>query len=141
MAALIVGALRGVTKDRLLASHYAPEGVSWSRMPLCPEVHAVAGGSFRERNPPDIRGTGYVVQSLEAAMWAFHRSADFQEGALLAVNLGDDDDTTGAVYGQLAGAYYGTNSVPNAWLDLVHGRAMIDDFADRLLERAADFVA
>jgi ADP-ribosyl-[dinitrogen reductase] hydrolase len=137
MAALIVGALQGVPKEDLLADHFAPAGFTWSAAPLCDEVTAVAGGSFKRRNPPEIRGTGYVVQSLEAALWAFYRSADFQEGALQAVNLGDDADTTGAIYGQLAGAYYGVNGIPSAWLDVLHGRAMIEEFADRLLACAA----
>lgn len=69
----------------------------------------IAAGSFRRRNPPKIRGTGHVVRSLEAALWAFHRSSDFRDGALLAVNLGDDADATGAVYGQIAGAFYGNS--------------------------------
>lgn len=133
MAALIVGALQGVPKEALLADHYAPGGFAWSTAPLCDEVSAVASGSFKRRNPPEIRGTGYVVQSLEAALWAFHRSADYREGALLAVNLGDDADTTGAVYGQLAGAYYGKSGIPDDWLAVLHGREMIVEFADRLL--------
>ena len=93
----------------------------------------MAAGSFKHRNPPEIRGTGYVVQSLEAALWAFHHSADFPHGALRAVNLGDDADTTGAVYGQLAGAHYGVKGIPGAWLDVLHGRPMIEGYADRLL--------
>jgi ADP-ribosylglycohydrolase len=59
-----------------------------------------AAGSFKRKEPPEIRGTGYVVESLEAALWAFARPSSFWEGALLAVNLGDDADTTGAIYGQ-----------------------------------------
>jgi ADP-ribosyl-[dinitrogen reductase] hydrolase len=136
MAALIVGALQGVPKDVLLAANYAPKGFTWSAAPLCDEVAAVADGSFKRRNPPEIRGTGYVVQSLEAALWAFHHSDDFKSGALLAVNLGDDADTTGAIYGQLAGAYYGKSGIPSEWLEVLHGREMIEEFADRLLAHA-----
>jgi hypothetical protein len=58
-------------------------------------VDEVAAGSFLRREPPEIKGSGYVVRSLEAALWAFSRSMGFEEGALLAVNLGDDADTTG----------------------------------------------
>ena len=79
------------------------------------QVAEVAEGSFKHREPPQIRGTGYVVESLEAALWAFHKSRDFREGALLAVNLGDDADTTGAIYGQIAGAHYGVQAIPAAW--------------------------
>lgn len=49
---------------------------------------------------------------MEAALWAFHNSENFQDGCLLAVNLGEDADTTGAIYGQLAGAYYGKKDSP-----------------------------
>ncbi len=76
---------------------------------------AIADGSFKHREPPDIRGTGYVVDSLKEALWAFHRSGDFREGALLAFNLGDGADTTGAIYGQIAGAHYGAEAIPSEW--------------------------
>ena len=67
------------------------------------------------REPPKIKGSGYVVRSLEAALWAFHHTSSFSEGALRVVNLGDDADTTGAIYGQVAGAYYGYEGIPAAW--------------------------
>jgi ADP-ribosyl-[dinitrogen reductase] hydrolase len=112
---LIVGAVKGIEKPTLLSEKYAPiEGV-WDQMPLCPEINAVACGSFKQKNPPHIVGSGYVVESLEAALWAFYRSSDFKEGCLLAVNLGNDTDTTAAIYGQIAGAYYGVENIPFAW--------------------------
>ena len=104
-AGLLIGALRGVDKETLLSRGYCPVQGLWARDPPAEKIASVAGGSFKDRNPPDIRGTGYVVEALEAALWAFHRSDDFSEGALLAVNLGDDADTTGAIYGQIAGAH------------------------------------
>jgi ADP-ribosyl-[dinitrogen reductase] hydrolase len=107
LAGLIVGALQGQSKEMLLSAMYSPEPGYWQEQPLGPEIAEVAAGSFKERNPPEIKGTGYVKASLEAALWAFCHSENFRDGCLLAVNLGDDADTTGAVYGQLAGAYYG----------------------------------
>lgn len=112
---LLLGALLGIDKERLLAARFSPVAGLWEREPLCPEIDQIAGGSFRERMPPEIAGTGYVVQSLEAALWAFHHSSSFAEGALLAANLGHDADTTAAIYGQLAGAYYGAEGIPGAW--------------------------
>ena len=103
LAALIVGAVQGAAKEELLSDHYSPAPGLWDEEPLAPRIAEIAAGSFRRREPPEIRGTGYVVESLEAALWAFDRSSSFHDGALLAVNLGDDADTTGAVYGQLAG--------------------------------------
>ena len=84
--------------------------------------------------PPAIKGAGYVVQSLEAALWAFHRCRNFREGALLAVNLGDDADTTGAVYGQIAGVFYGHSGIPGPWRDVIAKQDLILRLADGLQE-------
>ena len=104
-AALILGALNGRSKEELLS----PDFYTGS---LVPEIAEIAAGSFKQKNPPAIAGTGYVVKSLEAALWAFYRSDTFEKGALLAANLGDDADTTAAVFGQLAGAFYGVDGNP-----------------------------
>ncbi len=131
-AALIVGAVRGESKDALLADHYSPVSGLWESAPLHPEIDAIAAGSFKEKEPPAIEGSGYVVRSLEAALWAFHRSASFEEGALMAVNLGNDADTTGAVYGQIAGAYYGAEGIPARWREKLALRETIKDYAAQL---------
>ena len=130
---LIVGALKGVGKEELLSARYSPAAGHWALHPLCPEVDEVAAGSFKLKNPPAIRGTGYVVQALEAALWAFHHSTSFRDGCLAAVNLGDDADTTGAIYGQLAGAYYGYAAIPEGWRAKLAMREMIESYADKLL--------
>jgi ADP-ribosylglycohydrolase len=92
----------------------------------------VAHGSYQRRSPI---GSGYVVRSLEAALWAFYDAVDFREAVLRAVNLGDDADTTGAVCGQLAGAYFGESGIPQEWRDRLGGRAIIDPILTRLLLR------
>lgn len=97
------------------------------------EIDEVARGSFLRKDPPEIRGTGFVVKSLEAALWAFSRSDSFQEGCLLAANLGDDADTTAAIYGQIAGAYYGLEGIPKPWRDTLHLLYKITDLADLCL--------
>jgi ADP-ribosyl-[dinitrogen reductase] hydrolase len=121
--ALLVDALAGASKDDLLGA---------KREVAHPLIMAIAGGSFVTKEPPVIRGTGYVVQCLEAALWAFYRSSSFEEGCLLAVNLGDDADTTAAVYGQLAGAHYGERGIPERWRERLAKRELIESFADRL---------
>ena len=132
LAGLIVGALKGADKEALLSDRYSPVEGCWEARPLVPEIDTIARGSFKHRDPPQIRGTGYVVDSLEAALWAFHRSSSFEEGCLMAVNLGDDADTTGAVYGQLAGAYYGVQAIPAHWRDKLTNRTMIESMGDAL---------
>jgi ADP-ribosyl-[dinitrogen reductase] hydrolase len=74
------------------------------------------------------------VRSLEAVLWAFYRFDSFREGALRAVNLGNDADTTGATYGQLAGAFYGANAIPEDWVELLARREFIAEKADALLD-------
>jgi ADP-ribosyl-[dinitrogen reductase] hydrolase len=137
MAALIVGALNGVSKNELLSAHYSPVQSYWDKDPLCREINEIAAGSFRRKEPPEIAGTGYVVRSLEAALWAFSRSDSFQEGCLLAVNLGDDADTTGAIFGQLAGTFYGEDAIPPSWREKLARRELIESFADQLFALAA----
>ena len=122
---LIVGAIIGVDKDNLLSDRYCPVEGYWDVNSLTPKIDGIAMGSFKDKVPPVIRGTGYVVDSLEAALWAFHSGSSFEEGCLLAVNLGDDADTTGAIYGQLAGAYYGESSIPHHWLSKLAMRPKI----------------
>ena len=135
-AALLVGALRGASKDELLASRYTPVPGYWNDHPLVSKIDAIAAGSFKTRNPPDILGTGYVVQSLEAALWAFHRGSTFREGCLLAVNLGDDADTTAAIYGQIAGAHYGLSGIPKDWVETLAKRQTIEALLAKLVAAA-----
>ena len=77
-----------------------------------------------------------MVQSLEAALWAFYHSDDFRTGCLLAANLGDDADTTAAVYGQLAGAYYGAEGIPLAWREQLALLDTIESLASGLYAAA-----
>jgi ADP-ribosyl-[dinitrogen reductase] hydrolase len=132
LGALIVGALQGASREQLLSDAFSPVAGYWKEKPLASEVHEIAHGSFRRRNPPEIAGSGYVVKSLEAALWAFNRSNSFREGCLHAVSLGLDADTTGAVYGQLAGACYGESAISESWLQKLAQRQLIESFAERL---------
>ncbi|MEN8376958.1 MAG: ADP-ribosylglycohydrolase family protein, partial [Gemmatimonadota bacterium] len=132
MAGLIIGALNGASKEEILSDRYSPVDGLWEREPLVDEVDEIARGSFKRREPPEIVGIGYVVRSLEAALWALERASDFEEGCLAAVNLGKDADTTGAVYGQIAGALYGASGIPEGWRKKVWDGGRIADLAEAL---------
>jgi ADP-ribosylglycohydrolase len=135
MAVLIVMALEGATRAELLSPTLAREHSAFAAQPLAKTVvAAVAEGPTRRRE--GIRASGYVLHSLEAALWAFATSQTFSEGALLAVNLGEDADTTGAVYGQLAGAFYGVDAIPSEWRRSLAHRPRIETMADRLFALA-----
>ncbi|MBI1878407.1 MAG: ADP-ribosylglycohydrolase family protein [Chloroflexi bacterium] len=136
LGALLVGAVNGVSKVELLLERYCPVPGYWAEQPLTPAIDQIAAGSFKQRRPPEIQGTGYVVKSLEAALWAFYHSQSYREGCLLAVNLGDDADTTGAIYGQLAGAFYGEQGIPTAWRVQLAYADLLGDLANQLFELA-----
>ena len=129
---LIVGAVQGESKEELLSPRYSPVAGLWDRQSLCAEIDEIAAGSFKSKEAPEIVGSGYVVKSLEAALWAFHKSSTFEEGCLLAVNLGDDADTTAAIYGQIAGAFYGLDGIPPQWRELIAEGALITKLANGL---------
>lgn len=129
---LVIGALRGESKNKILDSRYCPIGDYWSAHRLEKHIDEIAAGSFKKKNPPEIKGTGYVVKSMEAALWAFYHSSNFKDGCLMAVNLGDDSDTTGAIYGQLAGAFYGIESIPIDWSEKLAKRDLIEKMALKL---------
>jgi ADP-ribosyl-[dinitrogen reductase] hydrolase len=132
-AGLLVGAMRGAPKEALLAPRYAPVGGLWDDEPLHASIDAVAAGSFLTKRPPAIRGTGSVVDALEAALWAFASTDAYETCVLAAANLGDDADTTAAIAGQLAGAYFGAEAIPARWRTRLALRERLEALADGLV--------
>jgi ADP-ribosyl-[dinitrogen reductase] hydrolase len=118
-------ALLGESKASVLAT--AP------LVPLGEKVAALARGDYASKPRERIKGSGYCVESLEAALWCFAHTQSFEEAVLAATNLGDDADTTAAICGQLAGAFYGVGGIPARWLDKLVMREEIAQMADRLL--------
>lgn len=116
-AAMIAALIQGFRLDQVLAADF------WRYGPLDHRVEAIVRGSWRTKHPPEIRGTGYVIDALEAALWAVSGAADFRDAVLRAANLGDDADTTAAIAGQLAGANWGLDGIPANW----HGRIVEAD--------------
>jgi ADP-ribosyl-[dinitrogen reductase] hydrolase len=100
-----------------------------------PAITDIARGAYRHKTEADVEGSGYVVESLEAALWCFLTTDTFEAAILRAANLGRDADTTAAVCGQVAGAFYGESGIPPHWLERLTMRAEITDLADRLAKR------
>jgi ADP-ribosyl-[dinitrogen reductase] hydrolase len=123
-AELMSRALAGMDKDALLR----PERFA----PTAAGVRAIAAGAYRDKPVDAIRGNGYCVDSLEAALWCFWHSSSFEETVLRAANLGDDADTTAAIAGQIAGAHYGVDGIPVAWRQRLHQADDIDAMARAL---------
>jgi ADP-ribosyl-[dinitrogen reductase] hydrolase len=120
-------ALRGAGKEEILARHGC--------QPAEPRVISLAERAYDGKAEAAIRGSGYVVESLEAALWCFARSDSYEGAVLRAVNLGDDADTTAAMCGQLAGAPYGVAAIPAPWREKLAMREQIEDLARQLLAR------
>ena len=97
-----------------------------------PDIDRIAHGSW-DRDREQIQSSGYVVDTLEAAMWAVARASSFEEAVLLAANLGDDADTVAAVTGQLAGAIWGLSAIPKRWLETLAQRDRIEALGRELL--------
>jgi len=131
---LIAAAIEGASRTELyvLAADLAEQVTS-------PGLATILRGSYRVKERDEISSSGYVLHSLEAALWAFANTDDFLDGALLAVNLGDDADTVGAIYGQLAGALYGRSGIPESWRGRLHDTGMIEDLAVGIADRVGTF--
>ncbi len=126
LGAMTAALVRGDDPDAVLDPGF------WSFGSLHPEVEAVARGSWRTKEPPQIRGTGYCVDAIEAALWAVGGAADFRDAVLRAANLGDDADTTAAIAGQIAGARWGWAGIPAEWRDRITEVDRIRAIATRL---------
>lgn len=131
---LIASAINGSTKEELFVLAKELAGTVTS-----PKIAHVLSGSYQIKKRDQISSSGYVVDSLEAALWAFASSENFEQGALLAVNLADDADTIGAIYGQLAGAYYGKSGIPKGWIDKLHAADMIENLAKNIASRIGTY--
>lgn len=125
LAEILSALLSGATKEEAVRDldSEAPPGSG---------LNDVVAGGYRRKTESQIRGSGYVVESLEAALWSFWHARSFEEAVLQAANLGHDADTTAAVCGQLAGAYWGRDGIPAQWLREVTLADEIDSLALRL---------
>ncbi|MGH8054715.1 MAG: ADP-ribosylglycohydrolase family protein [Stenotrophomonas sp.] len=128
LAVVICNALAARSKEDLLAGSVA--------FLTEPKVRELADGCYRGKSREQIYGSGYSVQSLEAALWCVHNTASFEQAILMAANLGDDADTTAAISGQIAGALYGVEGIPRQWLKCLHQTELIADFARRIHQHA-----
>jgi ADP-ribosyl-[dinitrogen reductase] hydrolase len=124
LAGVLHRAFAGRQKDDVLLADAAFAGA--------PTIAAIARGAYRDKARDDIRGTGYVVDCLEAALWCVWTTETFEAAILTAANLGDDADTTAAVAGQVAGAMYGLEGIPRRWRETVAMAEFIIGLADRL---------
>ena len=125
--AILLDALNGADKDA--AMH--PRTMALSAKPLF-----VNAGEWRSKTRDQISSSGYVVNTLEAALWSVGQTDNFRDAVLTAANLGDDADSVAAVAGQLAGALYGASAIPPEWLAKLAWRDKIEKLANELFDRS-----
>jgi len=130
LSLLIHNALKGKAKNEILFD-------TQSLKKLTPKIEQIRKGNYSSKNINDIHGTGYVVESLEAALWCFYTTSNFENAILRAANLGNDADTTAAICGQIAGAYYGANSIPKYWKNKLARRDMISKITEKLFNHSS----
>ena len=127
---VLIRALQGKSKEEVLAP-------SQQALRLSPGLKSVADGQYKTKTMDEIRGTGYVVQSLEAAVYCFWSTDNFKDCVLKATNLGEDADTTAAISGQIAGAFYGESGIPVEWLEKLTMGEEIEQLAKQLVLNAS----
>lgn len=113
--------LFAVALSRALAGGDKQQVLALSSLELdSPRIREIAQGTWMGKSREQIGSSGYVVHSLEAALWCFARHDSFEAAVLEAANLGDDADTTAAITGQIAGAFWGRGGIPAHWLAKLH---------------------
>ncbi|MFN9373325.1 MAG: ADP-ribosylglycohydrolase family protein [Planctomycetaceae bacterium] len=132
LATVLAALIQGEPRDDILSPDWPRLRQLNAIQPLHPLIQEIAEGSFRRKPPEAIRGTGWVVNSLEAALWAFHSADSFEAAVLKGVNLGDDADTTGAICGQLAGACWGETGIPESLRSGLARKDMLEDALARM---------
>lgn len=96
-------------------------------------IRDIAAGTWRGKARSQIKSSGYVIDTLEAALWCTDQAASFEEALVLAVNLAGDADTVGAVTGQIAGAVFGASAIPQRWLGPLAWREQLETLATQLV--------
>lgn len=104
-------------------------------------VSNIVTENVKDKIESQIRSTGYVIHTLEAAVWCFLNTDNFRDAIITAVNLGDDADTVGAVTGQIAGAYYGESGIPQEWKDKLYDYDRIRNIAIQLSQETDSSVS
>lgn len=116
-------------KNKIKLLKFAPS--LWDNIVTNNLVLDIMNGSYHNKTRDQISSSGYVIDSLEAALWCFWNTDNFRDAILLAANLGDDADTVAAITGQIAGAFYGLDGIPDDWVQKIAKK-------DRILQLAED---
>ena len=123
--AQLLAALQGAEKQDILRKH--------GYKSVSTRVKEIAKASYLSKSYDDLSGSGYVINTLETALWCFNDTDSFHDAILKTVNVGDDADTTAAVCGQIAGAFYGYQGIPESWRKALYMKDEIEMMAEQLI--------
>ncbi|HBV39689.1 MAG TPA: ADP-ribosylglycohydrolase [Erwinia sp.] len=122
--------LNGADKNESLSPHICPFNA---------RTALINAGEYKQKRRDQIRSSGYVIDTLEAALWAVWQTDNFRDAILLAANLADDADSVAATAGQVAGALYGYSGIPQAWRERLTEGDRITTMAEELFKRAPEY--
>ena len=131
LALFLQGIFQAKHKDELFSTEFAKSIIS-KIDDISPKLEAVVLGSYKIKSRNEISSSGYVIDTLEAALWSFYNGKTFSEVIILAVNLAEDADTVGAVTGQIAGAYYGYGKEMKKWAENIYKKDEIISIVNNL---------
>lgn len=127
MAIVLVRFMYGHTKQDVLGTSLGKSQVK--------ETKELFEGKFRDKKREEIETGGYAIHSLEAALWALWHTETFEDGMKMLLTMGDDVDTVCCIYGQIAGAYYGIEAVPQRWVTSLQNKQQVDELISAFTER------
>lgn len=123
---IIHNLINGVTKKDLI--------IKLKEFNTITELQSICNSDFLNKSIKDIESSGYVISTLESALYSFYKFDTFKESVLFAVNLGNDSDTVGCVTGIISGAYYGIRKIPIEWIKTLKKQNLLWGTIDALME-------
>lgn len=139
---IMYGIFSGLSKESVLKHPYNKNYISAGAYPNVnydySKLESIANGDYIYKTKDEICGNAYVINSLEAALWCFYNTDNYTDAVTLAIRLGDDTDTTAAIVGQIAGAYYGVNEIPSKWIYMLDMKETLVNMAEMLYYRSAN---
>lgn len=130
----IFGLLNGLSKEEALNNLQSIDYTKNYSLESLEYYKRILDGSIKDADVNEVSSSGFVVHTLEAAIWCTLKNANYEDAVVLAINLGDDTDTVGAVTGSLNGIIYGEENIPQRWTEKLRKKDMLEQLANKYEE-------
>ena len=135
LSLIISGALLGKSKQEICSSMYGKEFLPYQDKIKSPEVLSIwRDCAYKNKTKEQISGKGFVITTLECALWSFWNAGNYRDTIGLCYERGHDTDTTCAVAGSIAGAYYGYDGIPKEWKNKIAKKELILEMSETLFK-------